>query len=109
MASRPNQGLGHSRGGAITLVLKYKGFNYTGYYNGDFAGDDSLPGLVATDANAAATNAEFGIKPPEDTAYSSSPWADSGEGPAIAQAVADGFSVMVKPDVDFLPDANYAG
>ena len=88
---------------AITLVLRYKGFNYTGYYNGDFAGDGSLPALVATDANADATNVEFGIDPRDDTVYSSSTWTDSDEGPTIAQAVADGLSVMVKPEIDFLP------
>ncbi|MDE3176088.1 MAG: hypothetical protein KGM15_08310 [Pseudomonadota bacterium] len=93
----------------MPLALQYRGFNYLSYYNGDYAGDDSLPALSSTGANAITAGVEFGIDPQSDTVYASPVWTDSAEGVTIATAVAGGLSVMVKPHLDFLPGANFSG
>jgi hypothetical protein len=45
----------------MTFALKFKGFNYVSYYNGAYENADSLPALVATGANAAALDLDYGI------------------------------------------------
>jgi hypothetical protein len=91
----------------MALALKFKGFNYVSYYNGAYENADSLPALVATNANAAALDLDYGIDVSNSTVYADTNYTDSltALGNTIKEAVGDGLSVMVRPLIDFLQPA----
>jgi GTA TIM-barrel-like domain len=93
----------------VTLVLQYKGFNYTSYYNGAYEDADSLVALAQTGANAVALNLQYGIDSVASIAYADPNYTDSLDALAstIQEALGYGLSVMVRPLIDFVdPDRN---
>ena len=91
----------------MAFSLKLKGFNYVSYYNGAYKNADSLPALVATNANAAALDLDYGIDVSNSTVYADANYTDSltALGNTIKEAVGDGLSVMARPLIDFLKPA----
>jgi hypothetical protein len=92
---------------AAPLSLAYKGFNYVSYYNGPYENADSLPALVATGANAAALDIEYGIDVVHSAVYADANYTDSLAALAatITEAKGGGLAVMVRPLIDFLDPA----
>jgi hypothetical protein len=87
--------------------LSFKGFNYVSYYNGGYANADSLPALAGTGANAVALAFEYGIDVKNSAVYADANYTDSQSviAATIAEANSRGFSVMVRPLIDFLDPA----
>ena len=87
----------------MALKWIFRGFNYSSYYNGAYENDDSLNALAATGANAMATTLCWGIDPVNNTVYDDSEFTDplTAEASMIRQGVAEGLTVLVKPQVDF--------
>jgi hypothetical protein len=84
--------------------LSFKGFNYVSYYNGGYANADSLPALAGTGANAVALAFEYGIDVKNSAVYADANYTESQSviAATIAEANSRGFSVMVRPLLDFL-------
>jgi Divergent InlB B-repeat domain/Right handed beta helix region/GTA TIM-barrel-like domain len=84
--------------------LSFKGFNYVSYYNGGYANADSLPALGGTGANAVALSFEYGIDVKNSAVYADANYTESQSviAATIAEAKSRGFSVMVRPLLDFL-------
>jgi len=84
--------------------LSFKGFNYVSYYNGGYANADSLAALAGTGANAAALAFEYGIDVQNSAVYADANYTESQSviAATIAAANSRGFSVMVRPLLDFL-------
>ena len=84
--------------------LSFKGFNYVSYYNGGYANADSLPALGGTGANAVALSFEYGIDVKNSAVYADTNYTESQSviAATIAEAKSRGFSVMVRPLLDFL-------
>lgn len=103
-------GLTASAAKADVLNLTYRGFNYVSYYNGAYENADSLPALVGTGANAAALTLEYGIDVQHSDVYADPAYTDSltALGNTIAEARADGLTVMVRPLIDFLDPSKIA-
>ena len=95
----------------MALTWKFRGFDYSSYYNGAYENADSLPSLEATGANAIETTLDWGIDPLTNTVYADSSYTDplTAEAAVIRQAVAAGLQVMVKPHIDFLNSADLKG
>ena len=95
----------------MSLQLKFKGFDYSAYYNGAYENANSLAALVQTGANAIETTLDWGINPQNFTVYRDSAFTDAlaAEAATIKQAVALGLSVMVKPHLDFVNSAVLKG
>ena len=95
----------------MALTWKYRGFDYTSYYNGNFTNADSLTALVATGANAVETTLDWGINTSTNTVYADSSYTDplTAEAAVIREAVSKGLTVMVKPHIDFLNAGNDPG
>jgi hypothetical protein len=87
--------------------LSFKGFNYVSYYNGGYVNADSLPALAGTGANAVALAFEYGIDVQNSAVYADANYTDSQSviAATIAEAKSRGFSVMVRPLIDFLDPA----
>jgi hypothetical protein len=87
--------------------LSFKGFNYVSYYNGGYANADSLPALAGTGTNAVALSFEYGIDVKNSAVYADANYTDSQSviAATIAEANSRGFSVMVRPLLDFLDPA----
>ena len=87
--------------------LSLKGFNYVSYYNGGYVNADSLPALAGTGANAVALAFEYGIDVQNSAVYADATYTDSQSviAATIAEANSRGFSVMVRPLIDFLDPA----
>lgn len=87
--------------------LSFKGFNYVSYYNGGYANADSLPALAGTGANAVALAFEYGIDVKNSAVYADANYTESQSviAATIAEANSRGFSVMVRPLIDFLDPA----
>ena len=87
--------------------LSFKGFNYVSYYNGGYANADSLPALAGTGTNAVALAFEYGIDVKNSAVYADANYTDSQSviAATIAEANSRGFSVMVRPLLDFLDPA----
>jgi hypothetical protein len=96
---------------AMTLKLKYKGFDYASYYKGAYGYANSLEALAGTGANAVETSLEYGINPQSDTVYSDASFTDGLKalGATITQAVGLGLSVMVRPFIDFVNRSDLKG
>jgi hypothetical protein len=84
--------------------LSFKGFNYVSYYNGGYANADSLPALAGTGANAVVLAFEYGIDVKNSAVYADANYTESQSviAATIAEANSRGFSVMVRPLLDFL-------
>jgi hypothetical protein len=84
--------------------LSFKGFNYVSYYNGGYANADSLPALAGTGANAVTLAFEYGIDVKNSAVYADANYTESQSviAATIAEANSRGFSVMVRPLLDFL-------
>jgi len=87
--------------------LSFKGFNYVSYYNGGYANADSLAALAGTGTNAVALSFEYGIDVKNSAVYADANYTDSQSviAATIAEANSRGFSVMVRPLLDFLDPA----
>jgi hypothetical protein len=87
--------------------LSFKGFNYVSYYNGGYANADSLPALAGTGANAVTLAFEYGIDVQSSAVYADANYTESQSviAATIAEAKSRGFSVMVRPLIDFLDPA----
>jgi hypothetical protein len=84
--------------------LSFKGFNYVSYYNGGYANADSLPALAGTGANAVTLAFEYGIDVKNSAVYADANYTESQSviAATIAEANSRGFSVMIRPLLDFL-------
>ena len=84
--------------------LSFKGFNYVSYYNGGYFNADSLPALAGTGTNAVALAFEYGIDVKNSAVYADANYTESQSviAATIAEANSRGFSVMVRPLLDFL-------
>jgi hypothetical protein len=84
--------------------LSFKGFNYVSYYNGGYANADSLPALAGTGTNAVVLAFEYGIDVKNSAVYADANYTESQSviAATIAEANSRGFSVMVRPLLDFL-------
>jgi hypothetical protein len=97
----------------MTLKLTYAGFNYVADVDGSYSAS-SLPSMVSqTDANSVALTADYGIDAATNTVYADySTGTTTGSTESIADietaaqaAEAQGLSVIIRPLLDYLPDA----
>ena len=100
----------------MTLKLTYAGFNYVADIDGSYT-TSSLSTMVSqTGANSVALTADYGIDAATNTVYADNSAGNStGSTESIAgitaqaeAAKAAGLSVIIRPLVDFLPDASTA-
>ena len=95
----------------MTLSLVNQGFDYISYYNGAYENANSLDALAATGANSIEASLDYGINPKTDKVYADSSTTDSlaALGATIKEATALGLSVMVRPLIDFVSQADLKG
>jgi hypothetical protein len=76
----------------MALALRYKGFNYVDYFNGEYAGYNTLPEVAASGADSVALTPDFGIDVATSTIYAGDATTDSVADlqAAIKDASADG-------------------
>jgi hypothetical protein len=101
----------------MTLKLTYAGFNYVADVDGSYADATSLSTLVSqTGSNSVELMADYGIDAATNTVYADySSGGSTGSTESIADitaqaqaAKAAGLSVVIRPLIDFLPDATSA-
>jgi VCBS repeat-containing protein len=91
----------------MALTLKYKGFNYPDFYDGEYSASNlsaSLPDVVTTGANSVALTPDFGIDIAASSVYAGGGTTDTTTdlAAAISAATQDGLTSFVRPLIDFL-------
>jgi hypothetical protein len=100
----------------MTLKLTFGGFNYVADVDGSYDTSSLSTMISETASNSVALTADYGIDAANNTVYADySGGTSTGSTESIADitaqaeaAKADGLSVVIRPLIDFLPDASSA-